>query len=294
VLEGDRGAPPEAVTEFAERGHAVVRGLASADEVEAHRSAVVQAATDHAWNRHIPPADRDTYSRAFLQATNLWQVDETVRRFVHAPRFARVAAELLGVDGVRLYHDQALVKEAHGGATPWHQDQGYWPLDTDRTITMWMPLVDLPPEVGSMTFARGSHRLGDLRGPAISDDSQVTFAQLVVERGLELDTHGPLAAGDATFHAGWTLHSAGPNPTEEDRPVMTVIYVADGTRLTVPTPQQELDLRLWAPGATPGDPLATEINPLLWPSSTPAGGGRRPRSPRPGRPRPARPGARPR
>ena len=93
------------------------------------------------------------------------------------------------------------------------------------------------------------------------------FEQLVADRGLALDTHGALDAGDATFHAGWTLHSAGPNPTVTDRPVITVIYVADGARLTRPTPQQELDLRLWAPGAEPGDLLATELNPLLWPPS---------------------------
>src|SRR5207249_11996994 len=55
-----------------------------------------------------------------------------------------------------LYHDQALFKEAGGGRTPWHQDMYYWPLDTDRTITMWMPLVDVPAEVGSMLFASGS------------------------------------------------------------------------------------------------------------------------------------------
>ena len=117
-----------------------------------------------------------------------------------------------------------------------------------------------------MTFAAGTHRLGDLRGPAISDESQTTFEQLVAERDLPRRTHGALAAGDATFHAGWTLHSAGPNPTHADRPVITVIYVADGARLTEPTPQQELDLALWAPGAAPGDLLATEINPLLWPA----------------------------
>ena len=63
-------------------------------------------------------------------------------------RFAGVAAALLGVDGVRLYHDQALFKEPGGGPTPWHQDQVYWPLATDRTITMWMPLVDLPDASG--------------------------------------------------------------------------------------------------------------------------------------------------
>jgi hypothetical protein len=93
----------------------------------------------------------------------------------------------------------------------------------------------------------------------------VTFDDLIRERGLALRSHGALAAGDATFHTGWTLHSAGPNPTTEDRPVITVIYVADGARLTEPTPQQELDLALWAPGSHPGDPLATELNPRLWP-----------------------------
>jgi ectoine hydroxylase-related dioxygenase (phytanoyl-CoA dioxygenase family) len=261
-------APPEAVEEFATWGHTVIRGLATADEVAAHRPAVVAAADGTAWNRHIPEEERDTYSRAFLQAVNLWRVDDDVRRFVLAPRFARAAAELLGVEGVRLYHDQALVKQARGGPTPWHQDQGYWPLGTDRTITMWMPMVDVPAEVGSMVFAGGSHRLGDLRGPAISDDSQAAFDALVAERDLPLQTHGALAAGDATFHAGWTLHRAGPNPTGADRPVMTVIYAEDGARLVDPTPQQELDLRLYAPGAGPGDLLATELNPRLWPLDT--------------------------
>ncbi|HEY8058827.1 MAG TPA: phytanoyl-CoA dioxygenase family protein [Acidimicrobiales bacterium] len=264
-LDGDRAAPAAAVEEFAARGHTVVRTLASAAEVASIRPSIVDEAARRAWNRNIPVVDRDTYSKAFLQATNLWTFDPSVRAFVHSPRFARVASELLQADGVRLYHDQALVKEAHGGPTPWHQDQGYWPLDTDRTITLWMPLVDLPPEVGSMTFADGSHRLGDLRGPAISDESQLTFAELIDARGLSTTTHGALAAGDATFHAGWTLHSSGPNPTDEDRPVITVIYVADGARVTTPTAQQELDLALWAPGAAPGDLLATDLNPRLWP-----------------------------
>ncbi len=263
-LADTRAAPPEAVAELAERGHTVVRGLASAAEVAAHRDAIVAAAEGTAWNRHIPPEQRDTYSKAFLQAANLWRLDDAIAAFVRAPRFARMAAELLGVEGVRLWHDQALIKQAGGGPTPWHQDQGYWPLDTDRTVTMWMPLVDVPAEVGSMTFAGRSHLLGDLAGGAISDESQAIFEQLIVEKGLTPENHGAVAAGDATFHTGWTLHSAGPNPRAEDRPVMTVIYVADGARLTDPTPQQELDLALWAPGAAPGDLLATELNPLLW------------------------------
>ena len=81
-----------------------------------------------------------------------------------APRFAKAAAELLGVDGVRLYHDQALFKEPGGGHTPWHQDRSTGRSDTEKTITMWMPLADLDPAVGSMTFATGGTTAGELRG----------------------------------------------------------------------------------------------------------------------------------
>ena len=58
---------------------------------------------------------------------NLWAVDDAVKQFTLAKRFAKIAADLLGVDKVRLYHDQALYKEPGGGFTPWHQDQYYWP-----------------------------------------------------------------------------------------------------------------------------------------------------------------------
>jgi ectoine hydroxylase-related dioxygenase (phytanoyl-CoA dioxygenase family) len=44
------------------------------------------------------------------------------------------------------------------GITPWHQDQLYWPLDTGSTVTMWMPLVEVVPEMGCMRLASGSHK----------------------------------------------------------------------------------------------------------------------------------------
>ncbi|HET6954114.1 MAG TPA: phytanoyl-CoA dioxygenase family protein [Acidimicrobiales bacterium] len=248
---------------FARDGHVAVPGLATAAEVAAYRPAIEAAAA--AYNRETRPlAERDTYGRAFRQTANLWRRDEVVRRFVFGRRFAGLAAALLGVEGVRLYHDQALVKEPGGGPTPWHQDQVYWPLDTDRTITMWMPLVDLPPEVGSMTFVSGSHLGGDVGAAEISDGSEAAVAALVRERGLTTATHGALRAGDATFHAGWTLHRAAANPTDRMRPVMTVIYFADGARAGRPTsPYQEFDLRMWLRDVAPGDLAAGPLNPRL-------------------------------
>ncbi|MDQ1372755.1 MAG: hypothetical protein QOJ09_93 [Actinomycetota bacterium] len=249
---------------FREHGHTVVRGLASRADVDAFRPAIHEATLRYAWDTR-PIEERDTYGKAFLQAANLWRRDDTVARFTLARRFAKVAADLLDVEGVRLYHDQALFKEAGGGRTPWHQDQHYWPLDTDKTITMWMPLVDVPPEVGTMTFVSGAHRLGYLGEYEISDESEAAFAAMIEEKGLPLATHGPAAAGDATFHAGWMLHSAPANPTGLLRAVMTVIYFADGARVTEPASDaQRFDLGMWLRGMAPGDVAAGDRNPLLW------------------------------
>jgi hypothetical protein len=257
--------PADQVRTFAASGHTVVRGLASSAEVEAHRPAI-EAAVRAASARARPLHARDTYGKAFLQVPNLCMVDPVARAFTYAARFAKAAAELLEVDGVRLYHDQALFKEPRGGHTPWHQDQNYWPLDTDRTVTMWMPLVDVPAEVGSMTFVDGSHREGVMGEWVIGDASETNFAALVAERQLSTTTYGAMGAGDATFHMGWTLHCAPANPTDLMRSVMTVIYVADGTRVgPIDSPFRRFDQQLWLGGAGPGTVISGAGNPLLWP-----------------------------
>lgn len=104
------------ISGFQSNGHAVVRGLASGDEIAAFRP-TLEALVARMTSRAPPIADRDTYGKAFLQAHNLWTRDEAARRFVFSARFAKAAADLMQVSGVRLYHDQALFKEPGGGHT---------------------------------------------------------------------------------------------------------------------------------------------------------------------------------
>lgn len=253
------------VASFQRDGHAVIRGLASAQEIEVYRPPI-EAAVGKLAARTPPVADRDTYGKAFLQAHNLWTRNELIKQFVFSARFSAVAAQLMGCSGVRLYHDQALFKEPGGGHTPWHQDQAYWPLDTNDTITMWMPLVDVPAEVGSMTFASGSQQRGDLGRFIIGDESEAKFGELVEQLGLPTTTHGVMRAGDATFHRGWTLHRAPANPTGLLRSVMTIIWFADGTRVGVDIGGARFfDHKFWLAGIPPGEPAAGPLNPLLWP-----------------------------
>lgn len=252
-----------AVEQFRRVGHVVLPAVASRREVEEYRPAIQRGAARLRLETR-PIEERDTYGRAFLQSCNLWKVEPAVERFVLAPRFGAIAAALLGVERVRLYHDQALFKEPHGGRTPWHQDEFYWPLDTEHTVTMWMPLHDVGPETGLMAFADGSHRLGDLRGREISDRSEAEFAALVAEQRLHVSETPALAAGDASFHAGWTLHCAGENTTDAVREAFTIIFFADGARLREPrNGYEQFDAAVWLPGVDVGELAASPLNPVV-------------------------------
>ena len=254
----------ELVRAYRRDGHVIVRGLARPEEVAPYRPALLEAGEARRYDRR-PLHERDTYGQAFLQMFNLWRHNEAARVFVFARRFARVAAELMGVAAVRLYHDQALFKEPGGGATPWHQDQFYWPLQTPHTITLWMPLVSATRAMGLMTFASGSHRLGNLGDFAIGDESQAQFDRLIDEKGLPRTPSTDLAVGDASFHSGWTLHSTPANRTDRMREAMTVIYYADGTRVgPLDHPARRFDRDVWLRGCEPGELAAGSRNPVLY------------------------------
>jgi ectoine hydroxylase-related dioxygenase (phytanoyl-CoA dioxygenase family) len=119
--------------------------------------------------------------------------------------------------------------------------------------------------MGPMIFASGSHRAGDLGDLAISDATDRRLSALVEEWRWPV-VSSPLRVGDATFHAGGTLHSAGANDSDRVREVLTVIYYATGTRVAEPANEnQRVDLEVFLPGTEPGDDAATELNPVLYP-----------------------------
>lgn len=213
---------------------------------------------------HLPMAERTTYQKAFLQVGNLWRHSEAVRELVFSRRLAAIAADLLGVDGVRLYHDQALYKEPGGGLTPWHADQYYWPLATDRSVTVWIPLQETPLRMGPLAFARGSHRFSFGRDLAISDTSEAALQAALGQQAFPL-VQEPFAVGDASYHLGWTFHRAAPNGGAEPRRVMTVIYIDADMPVAEPVndPQRN-DLATFLGDTPPGKVPDTELNPVLY------------------------------
>lgn len=232
-----------------------------------HFNAIITQQVD-AWSRNKPPLEqRDTYGKAFLQLTNLWQVNAAVRPLVLSKRLASIASQLMEVGGVRLYHDQALFKEAGGGITPWHADQYYWPLTTDKTITAWIPLQETPLEMGPLEFSAGSHQIQEGRDLAISTDSEAQIGKRLRLTDFE-QIREPFDLGEVSFHSGWVFHRAGPNQSQKVRKVMTVIYMDKNMRLKAPENEgQQLDWETWCPGAEVGAVINTALNPILYEKS---------------------------
>lgn len=263
VLDEEYQLSESDIRQYQQDGHILLRGVCPPRELTLWRSIISDCVRERAVGAK-PLEERDTYGKAFLQIGNVWKSHSEAARFVLAKRFGQIAAGLMGVRGVRLYHDQALFKEAGGGHTPWHQDQYYWPLDGVKTITMWMPLVDVNPEMGAMTFASKSHNEGFLGHIKISDESEDFFSEFVQEKGYNLRTDS-MSAGDATFHSGWTLHCAPGNNSTHTREVMTIIYLdMDGIISEPDNPNRENDLRVWFPGLKARDAAASELNPIVW------------------------------
>jgi ectoine hydroxylase-related dioxygenase (phytanoyl-CoA dioxygenase family) len=264
-LETDYALDQAGVIHFAEHGFVKLKNVLSPETIAAYEPEITGKVIELN-TQHLPLEERDTYGKAFLQVTNLWQHSELVLELASSPRLARIAAQLLGVRSGRLYHDQALYKEAGGGVTPWHADQYYWPFATDRCVTVWIPLQETPTEMGPLAFASGSHKFEHGRDLPISDESEHVLQEALASQSFR-DVAEPFELGEASYHLGWTFHHAAANNTATPRRVMTVIYVDADVEIAPPVnTNQESDLANWMPGNVPGELVSSPLNPILYSS----------------------------
>lgn len=262
-LDTDYALSDEDIARYRNDGFVKLKNVLLPETVEAFEPAITSKVIELN-TQHLPMEERDTYQRAFLQVENLWRHSETVRRFVFSRRLAQIAAKLMEVRAVRIFHDQALYKEAGGGITPWHADQYYWPVSSDRSITVWAPLQPIPMEMGPLAFSRGSHKFSYGRDLEISEESEAAMKNALAEQNFSTE-QSPYELGEVSYHSGWTFHRASPNTTQVPRRVMTVIYVDADIRATAPTNRyQEIDLRDAMGGVPVGSTLTAGTNPVLY------------------------------
>lgn len=251
------------ISRFREDGFIKLKQVFSAEELAHYGEEITRLVMDLNPRKGVPMEERTTYAKAFIQIGNLWTKSDVVKEFSFSRRIARIATELLGTAGVRMWHDQALYKEPSGGFTPWHVDQQYWPMATEKCVTVWVPLQDTPIEMGPLCFAAASHKADIARDMAISDDSETVIQQAIERENLKQD-YGPYDLGEVSFHYGWTLHRAGPNTTDRARAVHTVIYMDKDMTLAEPANDyQQKDWDAWTPSTKVGEIMDDALNPVL-------------------------------
>jgi len=253
----------EQINFFRQNGFVKLKNVLSPEAI-AYLNATISDEVQRLNTQHLPLEERDTYGKAFLQIMNIWTKSEPVKEIVFSKRLAKIASDLLGVSGVRLYHDQALYKEPHGGITPWHADQYYWPLANDATVTVWIPLQETPLEMGPLEFSSQSFKLTAGRDKEIGDESQQMLNETLDKEGFK-HVIEPFEIGEVSFHRGWLFHRAGANNTDKMRGVMTMIYMDKDMILKQPENKNQLvDWETWCPGAEVGKQIDTPINPVLY------------------------------
>ena len=197
----------------------------------------------------------------------MWLRNQVFRDFVLSPRIAEIAAALLRVPRVRLYHDNALAKEPGCGRTPWHYDKDHFPIASPDICTAWIPLQSIPKNMGPLAFAVGmdAYKLVDtVPFSKFGTGYDRAIADLFAEQNVPVDD-GEFQLGEVSFHHAYSFHTAGPNQTDVSRMVLATTYFADGAAV-IPEPTMiSGDWRKFMPGVEPGEVIASEYNPVCYP-----------------------------
>jgi len=221
----------EQVGAYRENGFLVIEGFLDSGELENWRRCTQEAvevrlsSTPYLHNQGDPD---DFYAQVFTQALKLAEVHEGMRAIMHDERLGQMAAELAGVDGIRIWHDQALIKPPFGNATAWHLDNPYWSFYSRDALSIWVALDDATLQNGCMYYLPGTHKTARFENAGIASNQAALFK--VYPEWKEIASVAcPCPAGSAVFHNGLTAHGAGANMTNRPRRAMTCAYMPDGS-----------------------------------------------------------------
>jgi len=262
----------EQIESYRSSGFLVIENFLSGDELE-HWQKTVTTAVKERGGIKIPGKeikvgeadgineDADYFGKVFDQLINLWQTDKGVKEIMLDERLGKMAAQLAGVDGIRIWHDQALIKRPWANPTAWHLDTPFWSFSDRNAISIWVALDNATLENGCLFFIPGSHK-------------QTSFDKITIGRNMDgifdvypqlknsMPIAAPMKAGSCSFHNGLTVHGANANMTSGFRRAMTCAYMPDGN---VFNGEPNILPDKYVEKLRVGDPLNNdELNPLIY------------------------------
>ncbi len=148
------------IARFEREGYLLSEGFLGAEEVAHLRACYMETAERLAAERALENVqsggDRD-------EDYQVWQIRTAhlqhpiFRMLIHDSRLLDLVEGLIGPD-IRLVHYQGIYKPARtGGAVGWHQDNHYFNVPEDRTVSVWLALDDATVRNGCMWYLPGRH-----------------------------------------------------------------------------------------------------------------------------------------
>ncbi|MBS1564592.1 MAG: phytanoyl-CoA dioxygenase family protein [Bacteroidetes bacterium] len=261
---------PQQIEQYRRDGFLVIEDFLDKEELQTWRTALDEAVAKRNGNK-MPDrkevygkgddADKSYYDNVFDQLLNLWQDNEKMRPLMLDARLGRMAAQLAGVDGIRIWHDQALIKKPWANPTSWHLDTPYWSFTDRRALSIWVALDDATPENGCLFFIPGSHTQTTFENPGIGKNMGAVFNFYPAFKKTP-SVSAAMKAGSCSFHNGLTIHGAGANMTAGYRRAMTCAYMPDGN---VFNGTQNILSDAQMAKLSVGDPLNDDAqNPLIY------------------------------
>lgn len=243
------------------------------------RIAALRAAHERIWSRDFDGDGYPLYDfnpnfepTKLRKLDNGWWINDRVRETVTDPQIGRLAADLLGVDSIRLWHDQVIYKPglngqpSNAGNVGWHQDYGYWQASsTTNMVTVWIALQDTDLNNGGMMTILGSHKWGLIKdSDAFFNQDMDALRKKFASEGHEwVEEPCILKAGQASFHHGLTFHGSGPNLTPDPR-LSVVAHLMPGDTYYKAHVQRHDNVKLLGPRPKDGQPFDNEYFPLLF------------------------------
>jgi len=166
------------------------------------------------------------------RSVNLWmwnQLDDDVFGMISRSRRVVDRMEQLLEGEVYHYHSKVNMKEPHeSGRWVWHQDYDYWYYRGCLLPDMGSCFIALDrctAENGCLQVMRASHLMGRLDHVDASSSQRAADPARVEQVLQRLDVVTcELEPGDAVFFHANTLHSSGPNTSDQERWVMLCCY----------------------------------------------------------------------
>ena len=167
-----------------------------------------------------------------------WQRIPEYRDFIFNSAAAEIGAALMSSNKVQLFHEHVLVKEAQTGiATPWHHDLPYYCVDGPKTLSLWIPLDEIPRE-RTLEFIAGSHLWGKsyrpqrFNGQALNDSDGLEEIPNIEDHRDDYTIVGwDLKPGDAVAFDYRTIHGApANNSASAQRRAFSLRLVGDDIR----------------------------------------------------------------